>query len=104
LAYCRVISLVQGKFYKAGGFTLGGYLLLWWMTLQLRPAVMAFVGSALLIWSIFCSWRLLRGIRRQHYRANAAAWDREAFGFNLGAVVATAVLIPAYLLTPVYVR
>ncbi len=74
------------------------------MTLQLRPAVMAFVGPALVMWFVFSSWRLLRGIRHHHYRANAAAWDREAFGFNLGVVVATAVRVPAYPLTPVYVR
>ena len=48
--------------------------------------------------------RLLNGVRGRCYLPGAAAWEKEHFGFGLGGVVATVVLIPAYLLTPVYVR
>ena len=91
---------MRPKFSQAFGIGLIGYILLWANTFN--PTLLIGVGAVWTAWFLFCTWRLITGIRHRWYRPDAAEWDREDFGFALGGSIATLVLIPAWLLTPIY--
>ncbi len=80
------------------------HALLWVAELNLNFRLMIGLGVVWIGWLIFCAWRLAAGIRHRHYRPEATEWDREDFGFALGGVIASLVLIPAWMLTPIWVR
>ncbi len=94
---------MRPKFWKGWLFALTAYALAYWALLNLSISILCLLGAALLVWTGFAGYRVLGLMRRKAYRSDAAEWDREDFGFWLGAVLSSVLLSLLLLMTPVRV-
>lgn len=92
------------KFFKGCSVALIAYLVAFWALLNLAVLMLLAVASVVIAWLSFAGYRLWRLASAKAYRTEAAEWDREDFGFWLGAVVSSLAAIALLLMTPVRVR
>lgn len=94
---------MRPKFWKGWLFALTAYALAYWALLNLAVLFVCIVGTVLLAWTVFAGYRVFVLTRRKAYRHDAPEWDREDFGFWLGAVLSSIVLSVLLLISPVRV-
>ena len=75
-----------------GFIPLAPYSLGYWALLNVSIFFVSLVGIALLAWTGFAGFRLWTLAKRRAYRPDSAEWDREDFGFWLGAVLSSVLL------------
>jgi hypothetical protein len=95
---------MRTKFWKGCLVALTAYALGYWALLDLSMLFLLFHRDCVLAWSAFADFRIWSLARREAYRPDAAEWDREDFGFWLGAVLSSVLLSALFLVTPVRVR
>jgi hypothetical protein len=71
--------------------------------LNLALTFIYIIAVAVLTWTAFAAYRLCRLTIQRANSATAAEWDREDFGFWLGAMLSSIVLAAVFLITPVRV-
>ena len=82
-----------GKLAKAMLITTGAFLL---VPLALDTGIFAVsiaLLAGLLMWFLWAVWRMIVLYRARAFRADAVPWNREAFGFALGVIIATPALV-----------
>jgi hypothetical protein len=94
---------MRPKSWKGWLVALAAYALGYWALLYVSIFFVSFVGIAVLAWTGFAGFRVWTLTKRRAYRRDAAEWDREDFGFWLGAVVSSVLLSALLLITPVSV-
>jgi hypothetical protein len=92
------------KFFKGCSVALIAYLVSIWALLNLAVLMLLATASVVIAWLSCAGYRLWRLASTKAYRPEAAVWDREEFGFWLGAVVSSLAAIALLLRTPVRVR
>jgi len=94
---------MRPKFWKGWLVALAAYALAYWALLNMSIFFVSLVGIALMAWAGFAGVRVWTLTKRRAYRRDAAEWDREDFGFWLGAVLSSVLLSALLLITPVRV-
>jgi hypothetical protein len=69
--------------------------------LNLALALIYGIAAGMTMWIAFAGYRLFGLTREKAYRARAAEWDREDFGFWLGALLSSIVLTALFMITPI---
>ena len=80
-----------GKLAKAVLITTGGFLL-FPVAVDIGKTALFTVAAGLLLWFLWAIWRIVVLCRAGAFRADAAVWKRESFGFAAGIVGATPLL------------
>ena len=84
---------MYGKLAKAVLITTGAF---WMFPLAVETgkfAVVIAVAAALLVWFLWAVWRVIVLCRARAFRTDAEPWQREAFGFAAGILIATPALV-----------
>ncbi len=92
---------MSSKFCKGWILALLAYVLAYWALLNLAFGFIYAIAVSVVLWAGLAGYKLYRLTSLRAYSTTAAEWDREAFGFWLGAMLSSIVLTALFLITPV---